>query len=121
MIENEVLQRISQLCEQKHWSLYRLAKKANIPYSNLNNIFNRGTCPTIPTLEKICQGFGISLSEFFEYYTTPQIDSSLTEIEIDLVYSFRTLSKKDQELLQAYLCGLCHKSPAIKRKYKKKE
>lgn len=120
MIENNVLQRISQLCEQRHWSLYRLAKEANIPYSNLNNIFHRGTCPTIPTLEKICTGLEISLSEFFEFYTTPKIDSKFTESETDLVYLFRTLSKKDQELLQVYLNGLCHKTPSIRNQKKKK-
>lgn len=109
MIENEILQRISQLCERKHWSLYRLAKEAGIPYSNLNNIFNRGTCPTIPTLEKICQGLGISLSEFFEYNTIPHTDDTLSEIEENLIYSFRSLSKKDKELLQTYLNGLCHR------------
>ena len=63
MIEKEVLVRIQQLLDFKHWTLYKLAKKSGIPYSSLNNIFNRQTCPTVVTLEKICNGFDISISE----------------------------------------------------------
>lgn len=109
MIENEILERIADLCQRKHWSLYRLAKEANIPYSNLNNIFNRKTCPSIPTLEKICAGLGMSLSEFFDFQKTPKTNAGLSEQEDDIIYSFRSLSKKDKELFQAYLNGLCHK------------
>ena len=53
MIEQDVLDRIQQLLTFKHWSLYKLAKQSDIPYSSLNNIFNRQTCPTMVTLEKI--------------------------------------------------------------------
>ena len=40
MIEQDVLDRIQQLLTFKHWSLYKLAKQSDIPYSSLNNIFN---------------------------------------------------------------------------------
>lgn len=78
-------------------------------YSNLNDIFNRKTCPSIPTLEKICAGLGISLSEFFEFLKAPKTSTGLSGQEDDIIYSFRSLSKKDKELFQAYLNGLCHK------------
>ena len=106
MIEDDILQRIDSLCKRKHWSLYRLAKEANIPYSNLSNIFNRQTFPSVPTLEKICNGFGMSLSEFFEFQTPPKTHDGLTEQEEDILYALRSLSKKDRELFQIYLMGL---------------
>ena len=107
MNENEVLERIQYFLKLKHWSVYKLAKESKLPYSSLNNIFVRKTSPTIPTLEKICDGFGISVSEFFSYQTNPLKSDNLTEKEQDIVNSYRSLSEKDKELLAAYLDGLC--------------
>lgn len=106
---NDVLDRIQYFLDFKHWSLYKLAKESDLPYSSLSNIFNRRTLPTIPTLEKICIGFGISMSEFFEYKKNPVKSDNLTDSEQDIVYMYRTLSARNQELLMAYLNGLCKK------------
>lgn len=107
LIENDVLDRINNLLEYKHWSVYKLAKESGLPYSSLSNIFNRKTTPTISTLEKICCGLNISMSEFFEYKTVPLRAESLDTAEQYIVNAYRTLSTKDQELLTAYLDGLC--------------
>jgi transcriptional regulator with XRE-family HTH domain len=109
LIEQDVLNRIQQLLEFKHWTLYKLAKESNIAYSSLNNIFNRQTCPTIVTLEKICKGFNMSLSEFFAFNTNPLRNESLTFEQQDLLNSYDELSSQDKLLLKAYLKGLCKK------------
>ena len=106
MIENDILDRINYFLDFKHWTLYRLAKESGVPYSSLNNIFLRNTCPTIPTLEKICNGLGISFSEFFAFRENPLHLDSLTEKEEDLLYAYRHLSVQDKALLEAYLEGL---------------
>ena len=106
MIENDIINRIQTLREAKHWSVYKLAKASKLPYSSLNNIFRRNTCPSIPTLEKICNGLNISLSQFFEYKQNPLKNDALTEEEQDILYAYRALSKKDKELLTAYIHGL---------------
>lgn len=106
MIEKEVLVRIQQLLDFKHWTLYKLAKKSGIPYSSLNNIFNRQTCPTVVTLEKICNGFDISISEFFSFSENPLRNELLTPEQQDLLNSYEELSVQDKKLLQAYLRGL---------------
>lgn len=105
--EHDVLDRIQYFLHLKHWSLYKLAKEADLPYSSLNNIFNRKTLPTIPTLEKICNGLGVSMSDFFAYKVNPLKSNTLTDNEQDLINSYRTLSTRDKELLSAYLKGLC--------------
>ena len=107
MNEHEVLERIQYFLNFKHWSVYKLAKESGLPYSSLNNIFVRKTCPTVLTLEKICHGLGISLSEFFSYKTNPLKSDTLTEREQDIVNAYRSLSEKDKELFAAYLDGLC--------------
>ena len=59
------LDRIKQLRDERRWSNYRLAKEAGISEGSLNNLFRLNNQPTLPTLEALCQGFGISLSQFF--------------------------------------------------------
>ena len=107
--ENTILDRIQMLLEFNHWSIYKLAKKANLPYSSLNNIFNRRTCPSIITLEKICHGFNITLSDFFDFEKNPLRSDSITEEQQDLINSYEALSNKDKQLLKAYIQGLCKK------------
>jgi transcriptional regulator with XRE-family HTH domain len=61
----EILDRIKQLRDSRGWSNYRLAKEAKISEGSLNNLFRLNNQPTIPTLEAICAGFDITLSQFF--------------------------------------------------------
>ncbi|MDE7478277.1 MAG: helix-turn-helix domain-containing protein, partial [Lachnospiraceae bacterium] len=107
MVEDDVINRIQYFLEYKHWSLYKLAKEAGMPYASLSNIFNRKTVPSIPTLDRICKGFGINLAAFFEYDKNPIELKGLSAAEQDIINSYRVLSVKDKELLTAYLDGLC--------------
>lgn len=58
-------QRIKELMAKKNISEYRLAKLSGLSQSTISNIFNRNTAPTIPTIEAICNGLGISMAQFF--------------------------------------------------------
>ena len=109
MIENEVLQRIREFLKLNRCSIYKLANESGIPYSSLNNCFLRNTCPTIPTLEKLCAGLNISLSDFFNFKKNPLRDTSLSEDEHNVLSTYRKLSIRDKELLNAYLDGLSKK------------
>lgn len=109
MTEQDVLNRIQELIQFKHWSVYKLAQESDLPYSSLNNIFNRKTCPSIITLEKICNGLGISLSEFFNFTEIPFHSDNITLEQQELINAYSSLSNKDKELLQTYLRGLCKK------------
>lgn len=57
--------RIKQLMHEKNITEYRLAKLSGLSQSTISNIFVRNTEPTIPTVEAICKGFGISMAQFF--------------------------------------------------------
>ena len=105
--ENFVLQRMQELLKAKDWSIYRLAKESGLSYSSLNNIFIRSTGPSVLTLEKICNGFQITMSEFFENMSTPVFNTdAISAEERTLLERYRTLSKADKQLLNAYLAGL---------------
>lgn len=102
---NNTLLRIQQLCNDRNWSLYMLAKSCHIPFSSINTMFNRNTLPTLPTLEKICIGLNISLEEFFSADTAKGCDG-FTREERDFLKRYRNLNDIDKELLTAYLDGL---------------
>lgn len=109
LIEDEVINRIQELMDFNHWTLYKLAKQADLPYSSLNNLFHRKNCPTVATLERICVGFGISLSEFFNFKENPLRNNEIPPEKQDLLNSYDSLSARDKELLTVYLRGLCKK------------
>ena len=66
MQESEIIERIKALCQARSWTSYRLAKESGITYSTLCTMLHKVNTPSIPTLIKICDGFGITLSEFFD-------------------------------------------------------
>lgn len=109
MIEDKIVERIQELCSKKHISLYRLAKNAELPYSSLNNILHRRTCPTVNTLERLCKGLNVSLSEFFNFEIYPIRNEELTLEEEDFINRYRNLSNRKKELLNAYIDGLNEK------------
>ncbi len=57
--------RLRQLLKERGWTEYRLSKECGLSQSTLANIFRRNTTPSISTLEAICGGFGITMSQFF--------------------------------------------------------
>ena len=57
--------RLRQLLAERGWTEYRLSKACGLSESTLANIFRRNTMPSVSTLESICGGFGITLSQFF--------------------------------------------------------
>ena len=62
----DVCGKILHLMNERGWSEYRLSKKCNLPQSTIANILHRNVTPGIPTLEAICSGMGITMSQFFE-------------------------------------------------------
>ncbi len=61
----DVINRITKLLEDRNWSQYKLSIESGLSISTIANIYRRNTVPSLPTLEAICQGFGITLSQFF--------------------------------------------------------
>ena len=98
MREDYVLKRVTQLREERNWSLYRLAKESDISYSTLSNTFHRNNVPSVSTLIRICEGLGITLAEFFDE------DGSVSDQQ--LLSDFHRLPRSDKNLVTAYMQGL---------------
>ena len=75
----------------------------------MNNILHRRTCPTVTTLERLCKGLNVSLSEFFDFEIYPIRNEELTLEEEELLNKYKNLSLRKRELLHAYIEGLSQK------------
>lgn len=60
-----VLERITEMRNERHWTEYQLAEKSWLTQSTISSWYRKGMLPTIPSLIKICDAFGISISQFF--------------------------------------------------------
>ena len=62
-----VKNRILYLCNEKRMTINNLATVSAIPPSSLKNIlYGKSQNPGIVTLKMLCDGFGVSLIEFFD-------------------------------------------------------
>ena len=100
MPEIDVVKRIKALCAAYGWTSYRLAKESGITYSTLNSMLNKGTTPSIPTLSKICDGFGISLSRFF---ADDDAVATLTNEQIIFLENWNQLSEENKHNAEKYI------------------
>ena len=61
----ETMRRVNELLAERNLSLYRLAQMSGISYSTLKNTAQRNGQLSVDTIERICDGLQIPLSEFF--------------------------------------------------------
>ena len=74
-----VRNRILQLLGEKNMSIHRLAVESAVPPSSIKNIlYGKSMNPGIVTLKMLCDGFGITLIDFFD---TPEFENLEQEIK----------------------------------------
>lgn len=76
----DVLVRLQQILDERGWTMYRLAKESGLNEATIANIYRRNAMPSIPTLELVCQGFGITMSQFFAESEMVEMTPDLKEI-----------------------------------------
>ena len=102
-IEEFVARRTVELCQKQHITMYRLAQLSGVKQSTISNIMNHNTLPSLVTLEKLCNGFGITLSQFFQENDTC---TTLTEEQKQIVDIWITLNKENKNLIKTILQGM---------------
>lgn len=105
VILNRVLKRIEELCQEKGITKYKLAKNMNIPQTTISNSFRNDTMPTVGTLERICEGLGITMAQFFSEEEFPD----LTEEQKELLRLWEQVPPEKHDKAIAYLEGLAEK------------
>lgn len=102
----DVLARITDLCRERNLSYYELAKRSGIPYSTLNTLLLKRTQPSLPTLRRLCNGFGISVLQFFASEEDVQF---LTSEQKECLSLFSILTAEEQALAIAFMKGMAHR------------
>ena len=74
---HDVRDRLLVLLEQNDLAIYALSLRSGVPPSTIKNIlYGKSKNPGIVTIKQLCDGFGISLHEFFDapsfYSTEPE-------------------------------------------------
>ncbi len=74
-----VKSRILSLCNERNLTINKLATESGISASTLKNIlYGKSRNPGIVTIKMLCDGFGISIIEFFD---TPEFRELEQEIK----------------------------------------
>lgn len=72
--------RLQQLLRECGWTEYKLSKECGLAQSTIGNIFRRNTLPSVATLETVCKGFGITMSQFFAEGELVELTPDLKEL-----------------------------------------
>ncbi len=101
----DVHQRLRQLLNERGWTEYKLSKTCGLSESTLSNIFRRNTMPSITTLEAICSGFGITLSQFFADGDMVELTPELKELFLKWV----NLTPEQKTAIYGMIAAFDHK------------
>lgn len=71
----DIASRLNELCKYYGFSGYRLSKLSGIAQSQVQQYLNGKKIPGVPSIEKMCAAFGITLAEFFSPAAEPEATS----------------------------------------------
>lgn len=97
----DILKRIVDLRKERNWTESQLAEQSGLTQSTISSWYRKNMLPTIPSLTKLCDAFGITLSQFFledECKTT-----TLNEQQLRLMYYAAKLNSEQYEALLHFL------------------
>lgn len=97
----DILQKITDLREERHWSEYQLSEKSGLTQSTISSWYRKEILPSIPSLSKICDAFGITLSQFFLEDKNRTV--LLNESQIQLIEAAAKLSPIQYQALLQFL------------------
>ena len=92
----DILAAITEYRMERGWTEYQLAERSGLPQSTISSWYRKNMVPSIPSLNKICIAFGITMSQLFSEDDSPV---SLTDSQRKLLENWSKLSKEQQEIL----------------------
>lgn len=92
--EFDVLEKIEKERLSRGWSEYTLAKNSGISPSTISTWYRRNLQPSISSIEKICKGLDISLSQFF---SSQEQCVNLTNSQSDILEVWKYLNESQKE------------------------
>ena len=96
MCSKDILDKITKYKIDRGWSEYQLAEKSELPQSTISSWYRKNQLPSISSLEKICDAFNITLSQFF---ADDEDTIQLTQSQKSLLNEWNKLNKEQQDAL----------------------
>lgn len=96
----DILTVITKHREERGWTEYELAERSGLPQSTISSWYRKNIVPTLPSLEKICNTFGITLSQLFAEDDEPV---SLTKSQKELLNCWVRLDQEQQAVIFALI------------------
>ncbi len=91
----DVLNRIKELREARHWSVYKMAQLSEIPQSTIATWYQKHLYPPIDKIEILCNTFDISLEEFF----STDCKAGLSDEQLNLLRKWNLLTEKERNAI----------------------
>ena len=104
VLHMDTLARLKQLLNDRGWTEYRLSKECGLAQSTIGNIYRRNVNPSLDTLETICKGFGITLSQFFAEGEVVELTPELKEVFDNWVSLTPRQKEAALQMLKAMKC-----------------
>ena len=95
-----LLEKIADLRQQKGWSEYQLAERSGLPQSTISSWYRKNVTPTLVSLQKITDAFGITLSQLVALEGDP---ISLTPRQQELLQKWNRLSEQQKDILLKFI------------------
>lgn len=93
----DILSAITKQREARGWTEYQLAENSGLPQSTISSWYRKNMVPTVPSLEKICNAFHITLSQLFAEDDNDVV--TLTESQQKLLESWSRLDEDSRALV----------------------
>ena len=92
----DIIKRIKELRDSRGWSTNQLALEAELTQSTLASLLSpkQNSLPSLETLMRLCNAFGITLAQFFLDAETGELVSAQEKLMLE---QFRKLSKSKRE------------------------
>lgn len=97
----DILDKITQFRLERNWSEYQLAEESGLTQSTISSWYRKNMLPSITSLSKICDAFGITLSQFF--LEDDDNTTLLTDQQRQLLYYAAKLNSEQYEALVHFL------------------
>ena len=101
--KNYIVDRIEMLCKKRNISRYRLARRSGVALSSVSTLLNRKSVPTIYTLEKLCNGLGVTMAQFFSAENTKP---DLTKEQEEFLAILDEFSAEEKARVAAFMQGM---------------
>ncbi len=97
----DILGKITQMRLEKGWTEYELAERSELTQSTISSWYRKNLIPSIPSLEHICNAFGITLSQFF--LDNDCFSEKITQEQMAILNRWSKLTKEQQKKLADFL------------------